>query len=102
MKIVINRCFGGFGLSDECSLALGGQLQTISDYLKYYIFPNEKKEEDFRTSPELINLMETKGSEWCSGRFSELKIVEIPDDVDYIITEYDGLEQVEEVHRVWF
>ena len=46
--------------------------------------------------------METKGSEWCSSCCAELKVVEIPDGVDYIITEYDGLEQIEETHRVWF
>lgn len=102
MKIVINRCFGGFSLSDKCALALGGEPHSVTSILVYYTFPNDKSEEDFRTSPELIHLMETKGSEWCSGRCAELKVVEIPDGVDYIITEYDGLEQIEETHRVWF
>jgi len=37
----------------------------------------------------------------ANGGYAELKVVEIPDDVDWEITEYDGLEQVEEKHRVW-
>ena len=32
---------------------------------------------------------------------STLKIIEIPDDVDWIIEEYDGNEWVAEKHRTW-
>jgi hypothetical protein len=35
------------------------------------------------------------------GSFSELKIVNIPDDVEFQIEEYDGNEWVAEKHRVW-
>lgn len=100
MKIVINSCFGGFGLSDECSEALGGVRHETS-YTHYYTFPDEKLKTDLRTDPRLVELMETKGSEWCSGEFAELKVVEIPDDIDYCISDYDGMETVEEAHRTW-
>jgi hypothetical protein len=30
-----------------------------------------------------------------------LEIVEIPDDVEYTIEEYDGLEHIAEKHRTW-
>ena len=33
--------------------------------------------------------------------YSELKVVEIPDDVEYDIQEYDGNEWVAEKHRTW-
>lgn len=79
MKIVINRCYGGFGLSNECSEALGGKAIETS-YCTYYEFPDGKRAGDFRTSSELINLMEIKGSEWCSGEYAQLKVVEIPDE----------------------
>ena len=32
---------------------------------------------------------------------SDLKVVEIPDDVEWEIEEYDGNEWVSEVHRCW-
>ena len=35
------------------------------------------------------------------GQFSELKIVEVPDDVNWYIEEYDGMEHVAERHRTW-
>jgi len=38
---------------------------------------------------------------WCSGDYANLKIVEIPDDVNYYISDYDGMEAVEEAHRTW-
>lgn len=101
MKIVINRCYGGFCLSNECSEALGGKAMSSVGYWKCYEFPNNKREDDFRTSFELINLMETKGSEWCSGECAKLKVVEIPDGVDYTIEEYDGMEWISESHRTW-
>lgn len=57
--------------------------------------------QDYRTNPKLIRLMETKGSEWCSGSFAELKVVEIPDNVQWEIRDYNGIETIEEVHRSW-
>ena len=100
MKVVINRCYGGFGLSDECAIALGAVLKQFGDYF-YQEFPNGKRAQNYRTDPKLIRLMETKGSEWCSGSFAELKVVEVPDDVEWEIHDYDGMETIEEVHRSW-
>lgn len=53
-----------------------------------------------RNDPDLISVIEQMGSN-ANGRCAELKIVEIPDDVDWIIQEYDGLEWVAEKHRTW-
>jgi hypothetical protein len=33
--------------------------------------------------------------------YSDLRIVEIPDDVNWYIAEYDGREHVAERHRTW-
>ena len=53
-----------------------------------------------RNDPDLIAVVEELGAE-ASGRFASLKIVEIPDDVDWVIEEYDGLEWIAESHRTW-
>ena len=38
----------------------------------------------------------------ANGRCAELKVVEIPDGVDYQVEEYDGKEWVAETHRTWY
>ena len=53
-----------------------------------------------RTHPLLIRLVEELGDS-AGGRVSQLKIVEIPDGVDFQIEEYDGFEHVAEKHRTW-
>ena len=44
---------------------------------------------------------EKLGEAASHGLGSSLYVVEVPDDVKWTITDYDGVEQVEEVHRVW-
>ena len=39
--------------------------------------------------------------ERANSIFSDLKIVEVPDDVEWTIKDYDGIEWVAEVHRTW-
>lgn len=53
-----------------------------------------------RNDPTLIEVVEELGAA-ANGRFAELKIVEIPDDVKWQIEEYDGVEWVAEEHRTW-
>lgn len=91
MKVVINSCYGGFSLSDK-ALDMYKQLSN-----KYEIYDFELD----RTDPVLIQIVETLGAE-ANGRFAKLRIIEIPDDIEWEITEYDGSESVEEVHRKWF
>lgn len=84
MKIVINNCYGGFGLSKKA--------------LKYLNI-----EDDFyieRTDERLIKCVEELGDE-ASDVCASLIVIEIPDNVDYYIWEYDGIESVHEQHRSW-
>ena len=86
-KIVINKCYGGFGLSTEAQKALHKLgLWAIK--------------EDDRCNLDLISVVEKLGRR-ANGEYAELKIIEIPDDVEYIIQEYDGIEWVAEAHRTW-
>ena len=69
---------------------------TESEY-EIYCF-NEKGIS--RTDEDLIKIIEQL-KEKANTICSELKIVEIPDDVDWEIEEYDGVEWVSEKHRTW-
>jgi hypothetical protein len=53
-----------------------------------------------RDDPALVQLVE-EDAEKYAGRHATLKVVEIPDNVQYEIAEYDGNEWVAEVHRTW-
>lgn len=53
-----------------------------------------------RNDPALVQLVEENAKKYA-GRCATLKVVEIPDDVEWEISEYDGYEHVAEVHRTW-
>ena len=75
MKFVLNKCFGGFNLSDWAVEQLGCS-------------------EPYRDDPEFITLVTNHGKK-VSGEHAALVVVEIPDNAtDYDIDEYDGLETI--------
>ena len=92
MKIAINKCYGGFGLSKKAYEFLGMEWDGYG-----LDFNSHEK----RNNPKLIECIETLGSYVASGECAEIKIVEIPDDVSWEIEEYDGIEWVAESHRIW-
>jgi len=92
MKIVINNCHGCFSLSDK----------ALAEYLRLKgIIVTSYDEDDIkRDDPILVQVVESLGKE--SNRFgSELKVIDIPDGVDWLIQEYDGREWIAEKHRTW-
>ena len=92
MKIVINKCFGGFSLSDK---AVDWLTDHGVDDAEAYTF------DDDRSNPLLVECVETLGATEASGTFAKLKVVEVPDDVQWEISEYDGRETIVECHRSW-
>jgi len=54
-----------------------------------------------RDDLNLIKVIETLKEE-ANGHCAELAIIEIPDNVDWEVAEYDGMETVEEKHRRWY
>lgn len=138
MKLVVNRCFGGFGLSDKAiemvmnrkNLGCFRYEQTkykyrdgIDEYTRYDVFNgsiftiystkdlgkkiNEYPSESYwycgdlkRDDADLIAVVEELGEE-ANSWASKLEVVEIPDDVEWEIDEYDGIETIHEVHRSW-
>ena len=120
MKVVINRCFGGFGISNLAFEKLlerkGIAFNKVpakypirgndSDYHRADIEQNDEsylREYDFyenRADADLIAVIEELGEKsW--GWASELAILDIPDDVKWHIHDYDGMEHVAEHHRTW-
>jgi hypothetical protein len=143
MKVVINECYGGFGLSKEACqryFDLKGQQVWIEEdkrfsaldmFTVWLVSPEERLEIkegeayhkmsrderiDYnwkysqqtwyrdnnltRNDPILVQVVEEMGDKaW--GRYAKLAIVEIPDDVQWIIEENDGMEWVAEKHRTW-
>jgi hypothetical protein len=53
-----------------------------------------------RSDQALVQLVEEDSKKY-EGRHATLKVVQIPDDVEYEIEEYDGLEWIAEKHRTW-
>lgn len=112
MKVVINKCFGGFGLSDQA-------IETLADLKGIRLYKAASKRSIFAshyyTDPELedyyspdyprydedlVKVVETLG-EAANSSFSDLVVVEIPDGVNYYVDEYDGMETIRETHRSW-
>lgn len=143
-KIVINKCFGGFGLTHEAIMRYaelsgfklypfveerqvkGKEWSPRTSKHKDYI--NEESKDNpydlihYSTSPlkngkykensyfsdrdikrddvNLIKVVEEM-KEKANGHYAYLTVVEIPDDIEWEILEYDGMESVEEKHRSW-
>lgn len=156
MKVVINACFGGFGLSNralkmycerkgipcnffyqetcdgpykritdeqafnaksafsvsayQCETA--SEIPTFRDFAKATNACREEMNKAYamvavpypgaisRSDPDLIDVIETLGSE-ANGEYAELKIIEIPDGIDWQVEEYDGNEHIAQVHETW-
>lgn len=106
-KIVINRVYGGFDISDEAYSFIAkkkGWQHACNDYDRsYFITDNNDCMFAFdlnRDDLDLVQCLETLGHA-ADGNHSELKIVEVPSDVNWTICEYDGIEWVAEQHRTW-
>ena len=140
MEIVINKCYGGFGLSTKALrlYALKKFDKKVYFYLndfpsKNYIKTNKPEEclvtfalisdygeylsgkemrdvletDDYissrnikRNDPILIEVVKELG-EKANTRFSNLCVVGIPNNVEWEIEEYDGIEWISEKHKTW-
>lgn len=117
-KIVINTCYGGFGLSDAAYkrlIELGvpcvdqdgphdsdarqickckpNPLSNNEYWGSYFVYGH-------RDDPALVQVVEEMGKA-SFGFCAKLLVVEIPDGIEWEIDEYDGSERVAEKHRTW-
>ena len=142
MKVILNKCYGGFGCSDAC-YRLYAQKKGIEVY-PYKLDEVREKDrgciykkveekdcdgawesyfkKDFgdsfvdkevdawsehlwldtshREDPVLIECVEELGKK-ANGKYARLEVVEIPDGLDYVIDDYDGVETLHENVRCW-
>ncbi len=115
MKVVINKCYGGFGLSDKAieacialGMTVGDERSEGTDFIRfdkpqfghYYIQMGRTAE--FRCDPRVVQVVEELGEE-ANGDFASLKVVEVPFDGPdgWYIDDYDGMERVAERHDTW-
>jgi hypothetical protein len=117
-KVVINNKHGGFGLSEKALDRLveeygfettdyddGEYRNPDADIIdgegilggRDYFLTDDS---EYRDHPAVIEVVEQLGVE-ASGDYADLKVVEIPEDVEWEIKEYDGNEWVAEKHRTW-
>lgn len=137
-EVVINSCFGGFGLSPD-AVKMYAKLKgfNIYPYVTDYKSKDFKKtirwndgdgclcifylkqdvgdnptgkelnkaewlhERDIpRDDADLVKVVKTLKDK-ANTKFSNLKIVKIPNDVEFVIEEYDGNEHIAEKHKTW-
>jgi len=105
MKIVINKCYGSFAISKEAAVymaKLGSErakkeLEQTKDTFYGYGFVLEMMPDGYdRTDLLLIKAVETL-KEKANGYHAKLKVVEIPDNINYVIDEYYGFEKIHEI-----
>lgn len=81
MTYILNKCYGGFSISDFACAALGVD-DAYADLSAEQI-------------GQLVELIKEYGSEKCSGKHAKLVVVEIPDNyTDIEWDDYDGVERI--------
>lgn len=105
MKIVINTCYGGFGLSREAGrwLLANGIEEPFKSQIQKSLNRDKKDPlsggiwcdlQDYpnRTHPLLVKCVKTLG-EKANGKYAELEVEEVSGNY-FRIDEYDGVESV--------
>ncbi len=82
--------------ADFYALPLEERQRINSEVSAARISDNDLKRDD----PALVAAVKELGTS-ANGEFAKLEIIEIPDDVEWEIEEYDGHEWVAEKHRTW-
>ena len=135
MKVILNKCYGGFSLSHEAYMlyakkkgltlypyAIDYATKTYyltnnpeNDYTVHYSIKNygdkisfkEACDKNFlwlnhkyRDDPILVEVVEELRDK-ANGRFADLKVVDIPDNMDYVINGYNGIETLHQKVQEW-
>ena len=111
-KIVINKSYERFFVSHKAFIRLRelGQQEALQEtdlgaYWPHAATPQEPSLNRCgalipRDDEKLVRVVEELQAE-ANGHAAELKVVTIPDDVQWVIVKADGVEHVSEIHRTW-
>lgn len=111
-KIVINKSCEQFYVSHKAFLRLRelGQQEALQESDRGAYWPNAASPREPslnrcgklipRDDEKLVRVVEELRAE-ANGHCAELKVVSIPDDIQWEIRKTDGVEHVSEVHRRW-
>lgn len=139
MKVILNKCFGGFNLShkayklyakkknltliryictfyeedghtemkyvkDDESSGILFKVYSTKDYGEETYNIDDKDiftlDENMRVDATLIEVVEELGDK-ANTHISELHVVEVPDDLDYVIDDFDGYETLHQKVQEW-
>lgn len=111
-RIVINRSYDEFCVSHQAFIRLRelGQREALEEENTGAYWPaaagrrepslNQYGKLIPRDDEHLVRVVEELG-EAANGHAATLRVVTIPEDVQWVITETESGEQVSEVHRTW-
>ena len=97
MKVVLSKSLGSMPLTETARQRLARRKEITCDQLlgsfKWF-------EKEFRTDLDLVVVVEELGKLASDSR-AELRIVEVPDGIEWELFLIDGMEAVVEMGRSW-
>ena len=96
MQVVINTSYSNFAISRDAILLIQKKIKNpkAKSQINAYAFDND------RSHPLLVEAVQKLGDK-ANGLYTTLKIVEIPDDVEWRVDAINGKEIIREKHRIW-
>ena len=108
--VVINDDFGGFGLN-QLTLKLVRSVHRCFRLIDPNFSDDDNSRDIKRDDPALVYAVQKLGKHHKPGTnhgnaldvytCEDLKALQIPDDVEWVVMEYDGSEWIAEKHRTW-
>jgi hypothetical protein len=96
MQVVINTSYSNFAISADAISLIQKKIKNpkAKSQINAYAFDND------RSNPLLVEVVQKLGAK-ANGLYTTLKIVEIPDDVEWRVDAINGKEVIREKHRIW-
>ena len=96
MQVVINTSYSNFAISGDAILFIQKKIKNpkAKSQINAYAFDND------RSHPLLVEAVQKLGAK-ANGLYTTLKIVEIPDDIEWQVFASNGEEWIGEKHRTW-
>ena len=96
MQVVINTSYSNFAISADAISLIQKKIKNpkAKSQINAYAFNND------RSNPLLVEAVQKLGAK-ANGLYTTLKIVEIPDDVEWRVDAINGKEVIREKHRMW-